>query len=72
MTDPLANAFPGDANKGDMESIQKLKSAYDTLKKEMHRVIVGQERGRRRAADLHLLPGATPPGRRARPGQDAA
>ena len=43
MTDPLANAFPGDANKGDMESIQKLKSAYDTLKKEMHRVIVGQE-----------------------------
>src|SRR5881394_1984433 len=42
--DPLASAFPADANKGDMESIQKLKSAYDTLKKEMHRVIVGQER----------------------------
>ena len=44
MTDPLASAFPADASKGDMESIQKLKSAYDTLKKEMHRVIVGQER----------------------------
>jgi len=42
--DPLANAFPADASKGDVESIQKLKSAYDTLKKEMHRVIVGQER----------------------------
>jgi len=35
---------PADGNKGDMESIQKLKAAYDTLKKEMHRVIVGQER----------------------------
>jgi MoxR-like ATPase len=41
--DPLAAAFPAD-NKGDMESIQKLKSAYDMLRKEMHRVIVGQER----------------------------
>ncbi len=28
----------------DLEAIQKLKSAYDTLKAEMHRVIVGQER----------------------------
>ncbi|MBI4566356.1 MAG: MoxR family ATPase [Planctomycetes bacterium] len=28
----------------DMEAIQKLKTAYDTLKKEMHRVIVGQDR----------------------------
>jgi MoxR-like ATPase len=28
----------------DLGSIQKLKSAYDTLKKEMHRVIVGQDR----------------------------
>ena len=42
--DPLAPAFSADGGKGDMESIQKLKSAYDTLKKEMHRVIVGQER----------------------------
>src|SRR5688572_32997980 len=42
--DPLANAFPADANKGDMEAIQKLKTAYDTLKKEMHKVVVGQER----------------------------
>src|SRR5947207_10026198 len=42
--DPLAPAFSPDSSKGDMESIQKLKSAYDTLKKEMHRVIVGQER----------------------------
>ena len=31
-------------NTSDMESIQKLKSAYDKLKAEMHRVIVGQER----------------------------
>ncbi|HLY74794.1 MAG TPA: AAA family ATPase, partial [Planctomycetota bacterium] len=42
--DPLAPTLNPDASKGDMESIQKLKSAYDTLKKEMHRVIVGQER----------------------------
>ncbi|HYE98582.1 MAG TPA: MoxR family ATPase [Planctomycetota bacterium] len=42
--DPLAGAFTSDASKGDLEAIQKLKSAYDTLKKEMHRVIVGQER----------------------------
>jgi MoxR-like ATPase len=42
--DPLAAAFPGDAAKSDVESIQKLKNAYDTLKSEMHRVIVGQER----------------------------
>ncbi len=42
--DPLAAAFPGEASKSDVEAIQKLKSAYDTLKAEMHRVIVGQER----------------------------
>jgi MoxR-like ATPase len=29
---------------GDMEAINKLKSAYDRLRTEMHRVIVGQER----------------------------
>jgi MoxR-like ATPase len=28
----------------DVEAVQKLKSAYDTLKAELHRVIVGQER----------------------------
>ena len=28
----------------DMEAIQKLKSAYDTLKAQMHRVIIGQDR----------------------------
>ncbi len=42
--DPLAAAFPADASKSDVESVQKLKTAYDSLKKEMHRVIVGQER----------------------------
>jgi MoxR-like ATPase len=42
--DPLASAFPSDAPKGDVEAVQKLKSAYDTLRQEMHRVIVGQER----------------------------
>jgi MoxR-like ATPase len=42
--DPLAAAFPGDASKSDLEAVKKLKSAYDTLKSEMHRVIVGQER----------------------------
>ncbi len=42
--DPLAAAFPSDSAKSDLESIQKLKGAYDSLKKEMHRVIVGQER----------------------------
>jgi len=31
-------------NPGDMEAIHKLKSAYDRLRTEMHRVIVGQER----------------------------
>jgi len=44
MGDPLAAAFQGDSSKTDLEAIQKLKSAYDTLKAEMHRVIVGQER----------------------------
>ena len=29
---------------GDMEAIQRLKGAYENLKREMHRVIVGQER----------------------------
>jgi len=29
---------------GDVEAIQKLKGAYENLKREMHRVIVGQER----------------------------
>jgi MoxR-like ATPase len=42
--DPLAAAFPGDTTKGDQEAVQKLKGAYDSLKREMHRVIVGQER----------------------------
>src|SRR5687767_4159318 len=43
--DPLASAFPGsDSSKGDMEAVQKLKGAYDVLKNEMHKVIVGQER----------------------------
>jgi MoxR-like ATPase len=31
-------------NTNDMEAIQKLKSAYDRLKAEMHRIVVGQER----------------------------
>ena len=35
MTDPAA---------GDLEAVQKLKAAYDRLKAEMHRVIVGQHR----------------------------
>src|SRR5262245_59566345 len=35
---------PGPITSGDMEAIQKLKSSYDRLKAEMHRVIVGQER----------------------------
>ncbi len=34
----------GQVSQSDLESIKKLKSAYDTLKAEMHRVIVGQER----------------------------
>ena len=34
----------GTAPQSDMEAIQKLKKAYDTLKAEIHRVIVGQER----------------------------
>src|SRR5882672_3737583 len=42
--DPLAPGSTPDGSRGDMESIQKLKAAYDTLKAEMHRVIVGQER----------------------------
>ncbi len=29
---------------GDMEAIQRLKTAYDTLREEMHRIIVGQDR----------------------------
>ncbi len=37
MADPAINT-------SDMEAIQKLKSAYDKLKAEMHRVVVGQER----------------------------
>jgi MoxR-like ATPase len=42
--DPLDAAFKPEASKTDLEAIKKLKSAYDTLKNEMHRVIVGQER----------------------------
>ena len=34
----------GAVSQTDMEAIQKLKHAYDTLKAEIHRVIVGQER----------------------------
>jgi MoxR-like ATPase len=41
--DPLS-PLSADASQGDLEAIQKLKNGYDTLKKEMHRVIVGQER----------------------------
>jgi MoxR-like ATPase len=37
----MADAAP--MSSGDMEAIQKLKSGYDKLKAEMHRVIVGQE-----------------------------
>src|SRR5262245_58822578 len=36
-------ADEGNMSTGDVEAIQKLKSAYDRLKAEMHRVIVGQE-----------------------------
>ena len=42
--DPLDAAFKQDASKSDLDAVKKLKSAYDTLKAEMHRVIVGQER----------------------------
>jgi MoxR-like ATPase len=43
--DPLASAFPGsDSAKGDMEAVQTLKGAYDKLRTEMHKVIVGQDR----------------------------
>ena len=41
------HAVPGDpppASGGDVAAIQKLKGAYENLKREMHRVIVGQER----------------------------
>jgi MoxR-like ATPase len=41
--DPLASGT-AEVSKGDLEAVQKLKGAYDALKKEMHRVIVGQER----------------------------
>ena len=34
----------GQVSPSDLESIRKLKAGYDTLKQEMHRVIVGQER----------------------------
>ena len=34
----------GQVSTSDLESIRKLKAGYDTLKQEMHRVIVGQER----------------------------
>jgi MoxR-like ATPase len=41
FNDPAPAPPPGG---GDMQAIQKLKSAYESLKREMHRVIVGQER----------------------------
>jgi MoxR-like ATPase len=41
--DPVAPSGPP-ASPSDVEAVQKLKSAYDTLRQEMHRVIVGQER----------------------------
>jgi MoxR-like ATPase len=42
--DPLDAAFKQDGSKNDLDAVKKLKNAYDTLKAEMHRVIVGQER----------------------------
>ena len=42
--DPLAAAFSQNASSSDLETIRKLKAAYDSLKGELHRVIVGQER----------------------------
>jgi MoxR-like ATPase len=41
FNDPAPAPPPGG---GDMQAIQKLKGAYEALKREMHRVIVGQER----------------------------
>ena len=35
---------PGQMAEGDLEAIQRLKTAYDSLREEMHRIIVGQER----------------------------
>ncbi|SVC55339.1 uncharacterized protein METZ01_LOCUS308193, partial [marine metagenome] len=35
---------PGQMAEGDLEAIQRLKTAYDSLREEMHRNIVGQER----------------------------
>jgi len=34
----------GKVEDGDLEAIQRLKTAYDSLREEMHRIIVGQER----------------------------
>jgi MoxR-like ATPase len=43
--DPLAAAFSQNtSSSSDVETIRKLKAAYDSLKNELHRVIVGQER----------------------------
>ncbi len=42
--DPAPQPNPPAASPSDLEAVRKLKEAYDTLKAEMHRVIIGQER----------------------------
>jgi len=42
--DPASPAPTPPASSSDLEAVRRLKEAYDTLKAEMHRVIIGQER----------------------------
>ena len=64
MSDPTQDDYQ--PSEDDIAAVARLKDAFDRLKAEMGKVIVGPARGPRGAADRDLRPRPLPADRRAR------